>query len=125
VLEEEPSEFSVLRRSWTNCTDCAAGLVSFVWDGELLFFRSLCTVAKRIERWIDPSGQRAAERRQSVESWNCWTNCFHWQLPGFGSLLQSPECSLAPFRSPEERLLARSAMPAATELSCWRRERTD
>jgi|ERR1022692_1555423 hypothetical protein len=45
VLEEEFT-FSVLRRSLTNCTDWDATLVSLVNDGELVFLRSFCTVAK-------------------------------------------------------------------------------
>jgi len=46
VLAEATLGFSVPRSSVTICTDCDAAAISFVCDGELLLFRSLCTVAK-------------------------------------------------------------------------------
>ena len=73
VLSEMPEEelftFSVLSSSWTICTDWDAALISFVSDGEVLFFRSLCTVANAdwaVVKLPEPSALPSAVR--SVES---------------------------------------------------------
>lgn len=43
---EDALEFNVLSRSWTNCSDWVAALLSTIRDGDAELAKSLLTVAK-------------------------------------------------------------------------------
>jgi len=107
VLAEATLGFSVPRSSATICTDCDAAAISLSATAITTF--QIALHRRKSGLSVDRS-QRSArcERRQiggelgiagqTVSTGSC---------QALIQLLQSPECRLAPFRSPEERLLCK------------------
>src|SRR5580704_3547731 len=101
--------FRVLRRLPTSCSACDAALVSFASRGELLFFRSLCTVA---------NAELAAVKSPAVSALpSVFKSVEYWLLPELMfplavARLWLTNCNVAnadcaPLRFPDERLLCR------------------